>query len=141
MSLNKVVLLLGSNLGDKEFNINQALTIIAERVGNILESSDIEKTSPVEFVSSHNFLNIAVVLETECSPMKTLSIVKEIEREMGRLEDSRSKGFYSDRIIDIDIVTFGKLIFKSRKLTIPHNKHLYERDFSRELLNNLSITY
>ena len=141
MSLNRVVLLLGSNLGDKENNIKKALDVLSEQVGNILESSDIEKTSPVEFASSHNFLNIAVVLETEFSPMRTLSLLKDIETSMGRLEDSSVKGYYSDRIIDIDIVCFGHVRFESRRLSIPHHKHLYDRDFSRELLNKLSITY
>lgn len=138
MSLIEVVLLLGTNLGDKEKNIKKALELLEQKVGKILKSSDLEKTTPVEFGSSHNFLNIAVVLGTEFSPVKLLEILKSIERDMGRLEDSSVKGCYSDRIIDIDIVTYGNLEFNSKVLVIPHKKHLYERDFSRKLLKQIN---
>ncbi|MFN8365222.1 MAG: 2-amino-4-hydroxy-6-hydroxymethyldihydropteridine diphosphokinase [Cloacibacterium normanense] len=65
--------------------------------------------------------------------------MKSIEKEMGREFDTSAVGGYSDRIIDIDIVKFNNINFESSKLRIPHHKHLYEREFSRFLLENLNI--
>lgn len=95
-------------------------------------------TDPVEFDSKNIFCNIAVLIKTQFSPVQLLKNIKEIEREMGREEDSFAKGGYEDRIIDIDIVEFGSIRFYSQKLMIPHLKHLNERDFSQELLTQLN---
>lgn len=56
---------------------------------------------------------------------------------MGRNMDSTFFNQYQDRIIDIDIVSFGSLVFKGKTLEIPHQKHLFERDFSKTLINQL----
>jgi len=53
---------------------------------------------------------------------------------MGRLTDSSVSKVYTDRIIDIDIVKYDELKFISERLEIPHNKHLFEREFSKILL-------
>ena len=58
---------------------------------------------------------------------------------MGRIHDSKFFGEYRDRIIDIDIVTYERLVFSSDRLEIPHHKHLYDRDFSRKLLDELAL--
>lgn len=137
MSHYEVTLLLGSNLGDTNENINQAISLIEARIGEVSGRSDILNTAPVEFVSNNNFCNIAVRTETGLSPIFLLNSVKEIEIEMGRNRDSQMFGVYEDRIIDIDIVLFGNINFSSARLQIPHRKHLYERDFSRELLRDL----
>jgi 2-amino-4-hydroxy-6-hydroxymethyldihydropteridine diphosphokinase len=55
---------------------------------------------------------------------------------MGRTKDSSASGGYSDRIIDIDIIKYNDLKFRSEKLEIPHQKHLYEREFSKILLKD-----
>ncbi len=55
---------------------------------------------------------------------------------MGRINDSKVSGSYTDRIIDIDIIKYNELNFKSERLEIPHKKHLFERDFSRVLLKD-----
>ena len=55
---------------------------------------------------------------------------------MGRTEDSVITGGYTDRVIDIDIVTFNEIKFISERLKIPHQKHLSEREFSRILLKD-----
>lgn len=137
MSQYEVVLLLGSNLGNPKENIKKALKYIENEAGNILKKSEFLETKPVEFVSNNIFCNIAVLLKTEISPIKLLKTVKTIEKRMGRLEDSGDKGFYEDRIIDIDIVCYSNLIFENKVLIIPHKKHLFERDFSKKLLIEL----
>ncbi len=139
MSSQRVVLLLGSNIGDTKKNIEKANSIINSRVGRITQKSEILITKPVEFVSSNNFCNIAIVIDTYFSPIKLLNCLKEIEEEMGRNKDSKVLGGYTDRIIDIDIVFFNNIIFISNKLEIPHRKNAFERDFSLKLLSELDL--
>ena len=132
-----VVLLLGSNLGNAENNILLALSELENRVGKVIKKTKISRTSPVEYDSDNVFCNIAVSIQTAHSPIKLLDEIKKIESEMGRIHDSRFFGEYRDRIIDIDIVSYEGLIFSCDRLGIPHHKHLYDRDFSRRLLDEL----
>ena len=133
-----VVLLLGSNLGNPENNILLALSELENRVGKIIKKTKISKTLPVEYDSDNVFCNIAVSMQTAHSPIKLLDEIKKIESEMGRIHDSKFFGEYRDRIIDIDIVSYEGLIFSCDRLEIPHHKHLYDRDFSRKLLDELA---
>lgn len=137
MSLQRVVLLLGTNLGNLENNIEIAINQIEKRLGNIEKKSKIIYSEPVEFVSSNIFCNIALSILVQISPIELLKELKNIENEMGRVEDSVISGGYRDRIIDIDIVSYGNLKFESKKLKIPHYKHLYERAFSKILLKGI----
>ena len=137
MSQHEVTLLLGSNLGNPKRNVEEALRRIENEIGTIIKESELLFTDPVEFVSNNIFCNIAIVIKTQFSPIKLLNNIKVIEREMGRLDDTMILGEYQDRIIDIDIVRFSALQFCCEELIIPHHKHLYERDFSRKLLDVL----
>ena len=139
MSLHYVVLLLGSNLGDTKSNLNQAIAKIENCLGKIIKTSEMIETQPIEFESTNIFCNIAIGLTTTISPYNFLNAVKSIEKDMGREIDSSAVGGYIDRIIDIDIVKFNNINFESKKLKIPHHKHLYERDFSKGLLDSLNI--
>lgn len=139
MSLHYVVLLLGSNLGDTKFNLNQAIAKIENCLGNIMKSSEMIETQPIEFESTNIFTNMALVLVTSHSPCELLKKIKIIEKDMGRNYDSMFLGKYEDRIIDIDIVTFNGIIYDSKKLKIPHKKHLLEREFSRKILESLNV--
>ncbi|MFC0426801.1 MULTISPECIES: 2-amino-4-hydroxy-6-hydroxymethyldihydropteridine diphosphokinase [Chryseobacterium] len=133
MSQHKVVLLLGSNIGNQKNNIDLALTKISEAC-TILKKSEYLTSEPVEFASCNIFCNIATIISTHLSPIQLLDYVKKIEIEMGRLTDSSVSKVYTDRIIDIDIVKYDELKFISERLEIPHNKHLFEREFSKILL-------
>lgn len=137
MSQQKVVLLLGSNLGDKKKNINDAFTLLQSAGCDIIKKSKILTSEPVEFASSNNFCNIATIINTPFSPIKLLELIKNIEVMLGRLNDSLSIGYYTDRIIDIDIVVYNNIIFDCKKLKIPHNKNLLEREFSKKLIKKL----
>ena len=132
-----VVLLLGSNLGNAENNILLALSELEKRAGKIIKQAKILRTLPVEYDSDNVFCNIAVSMQTAHSPIKLLNEIKKIETEMGRIYDSKFFGEYRDRIIDIDIVSYEGLVFSCDRLEIPHHKHLYDRDFSRKLLEKL----
>lgn len=139
MSLHYVVLLLGSNLGDTKSNLNHAIAKIENCLGKIIKTSEMIETQPVEFESSNVFTNMALVLVTSHSPCELLKKIKIIEKDMGRNYDSMVLGKYEDRIIDIDIVTFNGIIYDSKKLKIPHHKHLCEREFSRKILESLNV--
>ncbi|CAD7810387.1 Bifunctional folate synthesis protein [Chryseobacterium aquaeductus] len=135
MSQHKVVLLLGSNIGDKKNNIEIALEKVSS-IGSILKYSEYLTSEAVNFVSSNNFCNIATIIFTHFSPIQLLNYIKKIEIEMGRINDSTVSGVYTDRIIDIDIVKYDDLKFTSERLEIPHKKHLFEREFSKILLKD-----
>lgn len=134
--MKKVVLLLGSNIGDAKEHILIAISKL-EKVGRVIKRSGILKTFPVEFDSLNIFCNIAVIFETEYSPIKLLNAIKSIEKEMGRERDSSVYGEYRDRIIDIDIVMYDDVIYSCERLNIPHHRHLFLRGFSRKLLGEI----
>jgi len=136
MSQHKVVLLLGSNLGDRKKNLETAMEKLEKGGNAILKISKFLTSEPVEFASSNIFCNIALIIFTDLSPVRLLDYIKGIETEMGRVNDSKVSGGYTDRVIDIDIVTFNGLKFSSERLEIPHQKHLFEREFSRILLKD-----
>ncbi|WKS94604.1 2-amino-4-hydroxy-6-hydroxymethyldihydropteridine diphosphokinase [Riemerella columbina] len=137
MSQKEAILLLGSNLGDTKKNIENAIDLINSEINKVTHQSKYLETLPVEFVSSNNFCNIAVSIQTDDSPLSLLRKIKAIERKMGRDIDSKQAGEYQDRMIDIDIVKIGALNFISKDLEIPHHKHCFERDFSKELIEDL----
>ena len=137
MSYYEVTLLLGSNLGNTKDNIQFALNLIEMEIGAIINKSEILISAPVEFASNNIFCNIAIVIKTQFSPVKLLKFVKKIEIEMGRTEDSSVTVEYMDRVIDIDIVAYEKLLFECDRLIIPHKKHLFKREFSKKLLLSL----
>lgn len=122
---------IGTNLGNREENIREALSLLATRVGNQLACSSIYHSSPQGFVSDNEFANIVVVYETEYTPEEILLITQQIEREMGRTSKSKN-GIYHDRIIDIDILLVKNgtlsLNYNTPTLIIPHPR-MYQRDF------------
>ena len=93
---------LGTNLGNKRRNLITAAALLAERVGDILALSGFYETEPWGFDSENTFLNAALKLRTSLSPSALLTVTQAIEKELGRTV--KSKDFYQDRVIDIDIL-------------------------------------
>ena len=83
----------------------------------VLQSS-LYETVPWGFDSSHLFLNGAIVVETDRTPLESLRITQQIEKEIGR--KVKTLQTYTDRIIDIDIIMYDDIILKTEELTIPH---------------------
>ncbi len=110
---------LGSNLGNKKENLDQAIDAIKERVGTITKNSGYYYTEPWKMASRNTFANAVIAVETELTPLALLFALQGIEREMGRTTKTR-QGIYQDRVIDIDILTYGKLKLETYELTIPH---------------------
>lgn len=106
---------LGSNLGDREGNLRQAMQRLG-RIGPLRAVSSIYATEPVELTDQPEFLNCAVVLETTFPPQDLMQQLLAIERAMGR-KRVQKKG---PRTIDLDILLFGDLLVNTPELTIPH---------------------
>ncbi|QYN51341.1 MULTISPECIES: 2-amino-4-hydroxy-6-hydroxymethyldihydropteridine diphosphokinase [Apibacter] len=135
--MNNVVLLLGSNLGNKKNNITLALNLINIKIGPILKKTKLIESEPEDYFSSNNYLNIGIIVRTNLSPIKLLKSIKEIERSLGRINDSYLSGKYEDRTIDIDIVYFNSIKYFSKILGIPHASHISKRSFSKKILYEL----
>ncbi|PMP68285.1 MAG: 2-amino-4-hydroxy-6-hydroxymethyldihydropteridine diphosphokinase [Thermodesulfobacterium geofontis] len=125
-NLNKIVLSLGSNLGNREKNLKKALQALKKLPLRIIKVSKIYESKPWGFKSPHLFLNLVLLGETSLSPWAFIFEIKKIEAKMGR--KLKKKKFYEDRLIDIDIIFYENLVIKSKSLTIPH-PHMHERDF------------
>lgn len=123
----KVFLSLGSNLGNKRQNLESAVKLINERIGEISSLSSFYNTAPWGFDSDNSFLNAAACVNTDLTPDDILSETQKIEKEIGRIKKSVD-GTYSDRIIDIDILTYDNMQINSPQLTIPHPL-MTQRDF------------
>lgn len=122
---------IGTNLGNREANLREALRMLNERVGEQLACSSIYHSAPMGFVSENEFANIVAVYCTSYSPEEVLLITQQIELEMGRTQKSIS-GIYHDRIIDIDLLKATQhaslITHSSSTLTLPHLR-MHERDF------------
>jgi len=123
--MKRVFLGIGSNLGNRENNMQQAVEHINKRVGGISRKSVIYETEPWGFRSDNAFLNMVIAVETQMSPQALLSEILYTESLLGRI---RTEGQYSSRIIDIDILLYDDMVLSEPDLTIPHPL-LHERKF------------
>lgn len=122
---------IGTNLGNREENIREALRFLDAKVGTQMACSSIYRSKPQGFVSDNEFANIVVAYQTEYTPEEILYITQQIEQELGRTHKTVN-GIYNDRIIDIDLLLAKDgdcfLEHHSPTLTIPHPR-MHERDF------------
>ncbi len=123
---------LGSNLGNREANLRDAIARF-DAVGTVSTISSFYETEPVDFLDQPWFLNCVVLLETDLPPQTLLQRLLEIERSLGR-ERLQPKG---PRLIDIDILLFGDQVIHEPGLTIPHPA-LQERRFVLEPLAEIA---
>lgn len=113
--LKRAYLSLGSNVGDREANLGEAIARLKE-IGRVVAASSFYETEPVEFTAQDWFLNCAVLLETPKMPAQLLESLLKLEQAMGRRR-LQPKG---PRIIDVDILLFGDSVVNTNDLTIPH---------------------
>lgn len=132
----EVYLGLGTNLGDKEANLNIAMAEIRKRVGEILSLSAYYITEPWGFDSKNAFLNAVCKVSTCLSPLDVLLTTQSIEKDLGRMKKSVN-GQYSDRPIDIDILLYDDIVLDSPNLTIPHPL-MHKRTFVMEPLTEIA---
>ena len=123
--MEKIYLLLGSNIGDRAKHLEEGRKMIEKQIGKITDASHLYETAPWGFKDQDDFYNQAVEVETNKSPKEVLTISKEIEKEVGRLSNEK----WHPRILDIDILLFGKKVLEEESLQIPH-KSMHERNFA-----------
>lgn len=110
----KVFIGIGSNLGNRLKNINFAIKELNKEFDKI-KVSKIYETSPLINENQPYFLNCVVSVETSLSPYQLLKKLRMIEKKLGKNNKK-----YAPRIIDLDILFYGKKIYNYRKLKIPH---------------------
>ncbi len=108
-------LCLGSNLGDRERNLSQAVTLLSQKA-KLQKLSSIYETEPVGYREQPLFLNLVCRIAVHLTPEELLRLAKDIETEMGRIPSFPN----SPRLIDIDILFYDNKIIKTQNLTIPH---------------------
>ena len=109
-----VYLALGSNLGDREANLREALRLLSDRL-RVVKVSPVYETEPEGGEKQPRYLNQAVHFLTTLPPMELLVLAKGFELKMGRNSPSGAP-----RLIDIDILLYGDEVIKSPGLTVPH---------------------
>ncbi|HLP04062.1 MAG TPA: 2-amino-4-hydroxy-6-hydroxymethyldihydropteridine diphosphokinase [Paludibacter sp.] len=124
--MHQIYLGLGTNLGDKNKNLDAAIKALSHTIGKVVKVSSYHASEPWGFESMHSFLNAAACIESEFSPEEVLQLVKRIEKEAGRKR--KSGNGYEDRPIDIDILFYDDVIIDLPELKIPH-PHIADRDF------------
>ncbi len=111
-----IFLLLGSNLGERLQNIQNAVGKIMSEVGPVLKKSRVYQTAAWGNTSQPDFFNAVVEVSTQLSPQLLLKTIHGIEADLGRQRQQR----WGERIIDIDILFYNDLIIRSDELNIPH---------------------
>ena len=117
-----VYLGLGSNLGDRQDNLDSALGFLSQRM-RMGKKSSIYDTAPVGNTAQPRFLNMVCQAFTFLSPEALLNLAKGIEAKLGR-----SGGSADPRTIDIDILLYGEQVVETPALVIPHPR-MMERAF------------
>ena len=118
-----VYLGLGSNLGNRQDNLDRALDFLSHRL-RVEKVSSVYDTEPVGNVDQPRFLNLVCQVYTKLAPMELLTLAKGIERKLGRVSGKRN----APRPIDIDILFYDDQVIETPELVIPHPR-LAERAF------------
>ncbi|TDX48801.1 2-amino-4-hydroxy-6-hydroxymethyldihydropteridine diphosphokinase [Orenia marismortui] len=131
---------LGTNVGDREDNLRQAISLIKDfPQTKVLLLSKIYETEPWGYTEQDNFLNMCLKLETTLSPYQLLAECQAVEKELKRKRKVR----WGPRTIDVDILLYDNLNLSEEDLTIPHPR-IAERNFVliplRDLDKKLTIS-
>jgi 2-amino-4-hydroxy-6-hydroxymethyldihydropteridine diphosphokinase len=122
--LKTIYLSLGSNVGDREYNLRTAIDRLSAPDLHVLRTSPIYETEPVDYTAQRWFLNLVVEAETSLFPKLLLSRTARVEHELGRVR-AVAKG---PRTIDIDILLYGRAVVQTATLEVPHPR-MAERRF------------
>lgn len=124
-ALHRVVLSLGSNLGNRPALLRRAVRALSETVGPVVRQSSVVETEPWGFQCERNFLNQVVTVETALSAEQVLRQVLDIEQKMGRRRDydplhPPATHRYESRPIDIDLIFYDDAVIETPLLQLPH---------------------
>jgi 2-amino-4-hydroxy-6-hydroxymethyldihydropteridine diphosphokinase len=126
---------LGSNLGDPAGNLERAIVAL-EALGSVAARSSFYRSAPWGVTDQPEFVNAAVLLETELSPRELLAGLKRLETELGRTESYR----WGPRVVDLDILAYDALTVDEPDLIVPHPR-LLERAFALAPLAEIDPAY
>ena len=155
MSLNKVFIALGTNIGNWKNNFNQSFIQIS-KIGHIKNFGSVYLSNPYGFKDQNFFYNTAIELTTTLGVMKLMEELKIIEKKI-----HKNKLFANGpRLIDLDIIFYNKMIINNKSVSIPHPRahlrdfvlcpiydmnpfftHPLEKKTIKELINNLEENY
>ena len=124
---------IGSNIGDRDANLREAIARLEAGDVSIVQRSSLYETAPREVLDQPWFLNAVVEAKTELFPLQLLARIRNIEQEMGRRR-MMPKG---PRNIDIDILFYGRSLIHTSELEVPH-PHIGERRFVLEPLAEIA---
>lgn len=134
--MNKLYLLLGSNMGERLQHLQNGIDLIKKGIGNILRQSSVYKTAAWGNTEQNSFLNLVVLIETKLSPQEILERIIAIEKKLGRVRKEK----WEARIIDIDILIYNKEVVEKVDLKIPH-PYLHLRKFTLIPLAEIAADY
>ena len=137
LEYKEVYMLLGSNLGDRELMMRQAIEKIGIEMGKVTAVSSIYETAPWGNTAQPAFLNVAILVETQFGALEVLDKALSIEKDLGRVRAEH----WGSRTIDIDLIFYASdIINLENKLTIPHPE-MQNRRFVLEPLNEIAGGY
>ena len=131
--MNTIYLLLGSNMGNSEQQLSDAILHITQQIGKVTNKSPLYATAAWGNTNQPDFLNQVVIVQSELVALPILEIILSIEKKMGRVRTIKN----ASRVIDIDILFFNKEIISTANLTVPHPE-IENRRFVLIPLNELS---
>lgn len=126
---------IGANLDDAVQTVRTALAALA-RYGEIARASSLYRSKPWGVTDQPDFINAAVLLETNLTPHELLASLKGLEEELGRTPTTR----WGPRVIDLDILAYGDVTIDEPDLTIPHAQ-LHNRAFALVPLAEIDPAY
>lgn len=135
----KAVLGIGTNIGDRQANIENALESLALVPGvELLRNSSLYETAPWGYTEQPDFYNIVTEIETTLSPSALLGVCLGIEAAMGRVRELKN----GPRVIDIDVLVYEGVKSNTQELILPHPR-IGERDFVlvplKELYDDMNV--
>ncbi len=128
--------MIGGNMGDRMANLAMAIKLIEEQIGNIELKSSIYETAAWGQTNQPDFLNQALLVNTNMQADELMSKLLSIENLMGRIRTIK----LGPRTIDLDIMYFNNEVISTNLITIPHPK-LAERKFVLEPLFEIAPNY
>jgi len=122
----KTVIALGSNLGDSQSILSDAIVQIGKSI-KVQSISKFYETIPIGGPMQPNYLNAVLIGDTEMQPLELLTQLQSIENGAGRVREER----WGPRTLDLDLITYGDLLLNEQALTLPHPR-AHERSFVLE---------
>ncbi len=131
--MHEVLLLLGSNLGDRQLFLELAIKEIETEIAPVIRASGVYETQSWGKTDSPDYLNQVILLKTDLPPRLVLEKILDIEKKLGRKREEK----WGSRTIDIDILFYGQQVIDEPGLHIPHPE-LHKRRFTMEPLSEIA---